>query len=248
VFPQNTQLASLVIPEAAAATTSAAAATAPSRSLPSEARRARRAPGVDTCSPSFATFGKSSRATCQDDVNGAAGPRLVVVPNPAGGYFAISKDEITAGQFDAFCSATGKCRAQGGNNALPRTNINLATAKAYAEWLSDQTGFNYRLPTDAEWQHAAGAGGKGAGDSSAFNCVVMSGSSQIKGGFAVPATSGSTNPWGLVNAVGNAAEYTDGGSVRGGHFNIPSSRCTVDLREGGGQSDTVGLRLVREMG
>lgn len=247
VFPQNTALAGLVIPEAAASTTSAAASTA-RPGLPSEARRARRSPGVDTCSPSFSTFGKSSRATCTDDVNGAPGPRLVVVPNPAGGYFAITKYEITAAQFDAFCSATGKCKPQGGNDALPRTRINLATAKAYAEWLSDQTGFNYRLPTDAEWAHAANAGGAGAGDASGFNCTVMSGGSQIKGGFAVPATTGSANAWGVVNAVGNAAEYTDGGSVRGGHFNVPTSRCAVELRESGGDSDTVGLRLVREMG
>jgi non-specific serine/threonine protein kinase len=248
VFPQNTQLTGLVIPEAAASTTTAASSPSASSSLPSEARRARRTPGVDTCSPSFATFGKSSRATCTDDVNGTPGPRLVVVPNPAGGYFAISKYEITAAQFDAFCSATGKCKPQGGNDALPRTNVNLATAKAYAAWLSDQTGFNYRLPTDAEWQHAAGAGGAGAGDASGFNCVVMSGGSQIKGGFAVPATTGAVNAWGLVNVVGNAAEYTDGGSVRGGHFNVPTSRCAVELREGGSESDTTGLRLVREMG
>jgi non-specific serine/threonine protein kinase len=250
VFPQNTQLAGLVIPEAAAAsttTTTAGAATA-RPSLPSEARRARRSPGVDTCSPSFSTFGKSSRATCQDDVNGTPGPRLVVVPGPAGGYLAVSKYEITAAQFDQFCKETGKCKPQGGNDALPRTNVNLATAKGYAEWLSDQTGFNYRLPSDAEWQHAASAGGAGAGDASGFNCIVMSGSSQIKGGFAVPASTGSANAWGLVNAVGNAAEFTDGGSARGGHFNMPTSRCTVELREGGSESDAIGLRLVREMG
>ncbi|MGH8442580.1 MAG: bifunctional serine/threonine-protein kinase/formylglycine-generating enzyme family protein [Nevskiaceae bacterium] len=248
VFPQNTQLSGLVIPEAKAATTTAAASSGATSSLPSEARRARRSPGVDTCSPSFSTFGKSSRATCQDDVNGQPGPKLVVIPNPSGGYLAITKFEITAGQFNAFCAATGKCKAQGGSDGLPRTNINLATAKAYAAWLSDQTGFNYRLPTDAEWTQAAGAGGAGAGDVSGFNCVVMSGGSQIKGGFAVSAATGSSNAWGLVNAVGNAAEYTDGGSVRGGHFNVPTSRCAVDLREGGGENDTVGLRLVREMG
>jgi len=250
VFPQNTQLSGLVIPEATAATTTAAAAsTTPSQSLPSEARKARRAPGVDTCSSSFAGFGKSSRAQCSDDVSGAAGPKLVVVPGVGGGApFAITKYEITVAQFDAFCSATGKCKPKGGNEAMPRTNISLNVAKAYAAWLTETTGFTYRVPSDAEWVHAAGAGGAGAGDAGGFNCIVMSGGSQIKGGFAVPANSGSANPWGLVNAVGNAAEFVDSGQVRGGHFNVPTSRCGVDLREGGGDDDTVGLRLVREVG
>jgi non-specific serine/threonine protein kinase len=249
VFPQNAQLSGLVIPEATASTTTAAAASSsPSTGLPTEARKARRAPGVDTCSPSFSTFGKSARATCTDDVAGTPGPRLVVVPAPAGGYFAITKYEVTIGQFNAFCSATGKCKAESGNDAQPKVGISLVTAKAYASWLSETTGFNYRVPTDAEWVQAANAGGAGAGDASGFNCVVMSGGSQIKGGFAVPATSGSANPWGVVNAVGNVAEYVEGGQVRGGHFNIPTSRCGVDTREGGGESNTTGLRLVREMG
>jgi len=249
VFPQNTQLSGLVIPEATAATTTAAT-TGPSQTLPQDARKARRAaPGVDTCSTSFAGYGRSSKANCQDDVAGVAGPRLVVVPGVGGGpVFAITKYEITVAQFNAFCAATGKCKKEGGNEALPRTNISFALAEAYAAWLTETTGFTYRVPSDAEWMHAAGAGGQGAGDASGFNCVVMSGGSQIKGGLAVPANTGSPNPWGLVNAVGNAAEYVKGGQVRGGHFNVPTSRCGLDTRESGGESGTVGVRLVREIG
>jgi non-specific serine/threonine protein kinase len=248
VFPQNTQLSGLVIPEATAATTTAAAAsTTPSQSLPSEARKARRAPGVDTCSSSFAGFGKSSRAQCADDVAGAPGPKLVVVPGVGGGApFAITKYEITVAQFDAFCSATGKCKAAGGNDALPRTGMTLAQAKAFAAWMTETTGFTYRLPTDAEWAQAASAGGQGAGED--FNCVLMSGGSQIKGGVAIPASSGKANPWGLFNAVGNVAEWTEGGSIRGGHYNVPTTQCAVDWRQSGSDSDTVGLRLVREVG
>jgi non-specific serine/threonine protein kinase len=244
VFPQYPQLASLVIPEAAALAP-ATTATTPAPSLPQEAKRAaRRAPGVDSCSPSMSTFGTRSKATCDDDVAGARGPRLVVIPSPAGGYLAVTKYEITVGQFDQFCKATGKCKPAGGNEALPRTGVSLALAKAYATWLSETTGFNYRLPTDSEWTHAANAGGQGAGDSGGFNCVVGS----VKGGFAVPANSGAPNAWGLVNVVGNAAEWVEGASVRGGSFNVPLSQCTVEWKQGGSESDTVGLRLVREMG
>jgi non-specific serine/threonine protein kinase len=250
VFPENTQLASLVIPTGAAApaATPGAASSSPSASLPSEARRARRPAGVDSCSPSFATFGRSSKASCYDDVAGSPGPRLIVVPGPSGGYLAITKYEVKAGEFDAFCKATGKCKPQGGNESLPRTNVSLALARAYAAWLSETTGFTYRLPTDAEWANAVSAGGQGPGDAGNFNCVVMSGSSQIKGGVAVPVTTGATNAWGLVNGVGNAAEFVESGSARGGHFNVPNSQCTVDWRQSGSESDAIGLRLVREMG
>ncbi|HUR40806.1 MAG TPA: bifunctional serine/threonine-protein kinase/formylglycine-generating enzyme family protein [Verrucomicrobiae bacterium] len=249
VFPQNSRLAALVIPTGVAAPATSTASTAPSASLPSEARKARRAAGQDTCQASYAGFGRSSKASCADDVAGAAGPKLIVVPGLGGGSpFAITKYEVTVDQFDAFCAATGKCKSAGGNGALPRTNVTLAQAKAFAAWLSETTGFTYRLPTDAEWVHAVDAGGKGAGDAGNFNCVVMSGGSQIKGGIAVPATTGAANAWGLVNGVGNAAEWVEGGSARGGHFNVPTTQCTVDWRQSGTDNDTIGLRLVREMG
>ena len=244
VFPQNAQLASLVIPEA---TTTVPATTVPA--LPQEAKKATTAPrvhGQETCLSSYAKFGRNSKANCQDDVAGAPGPKLVVIPNPAGGYMAITKYEITVGQFDAFCRATGKCKAAGGNDALPRTNINLGQVKAYAAWLTETTGFTYRLPTDAEWSYAANSGGEGAGED--FNCVLMQGGNQIKGGLPVPASSGRPNAWGLINVVGNAAEWVEGGSARGGSFNVPMSQCTVDWKQSGSESETIGVRLVREMG
>jgi non-specific serine/threonine protein kinase len=245
VFPQSAQLASLVIPEA---TTPAPATTVPS--LPQEAKKAAttapRVHGQETCRADMAKFGKNGKANCQDDVAGAPGPKLVVIPNPAGGVMAITKYEITVGQFDAFCRATAKCKPAGGNDALPRTNVSLAQVRAYAAWLTETTGFTYRLPTDAEWSYAANAGGEGAGED--YNCVLMQGGNPIKGTLPVPATSGRPNPWGLINAVGNVAEWVEGGSVRGGHFNVPMSQCTVDWKQSGSESDSIGVRLVREMG
>ena len=250
VFPQNAQLAALVIQEAAAPSTQVASATAPTPSLPAEARKeitkAPRVRGQETCFANMSTFGKSGKATCQDSVNGEPGPKLVVIPNPAGGVMAMTKFEITNGQFDAFCKATGKCKASGAGDTLPRANVSAATAKAYAAWLTETTGFTYRLPTEGEWAAAANAGGAGAGED--FNCVLMQGGNQIKGGLPVPVNSGRPNPWGLVNIVGNVAEITEGGSARGGSFNVPMSQCTVEWRGSASETDSVGVRLVREMG
>ncbi len=58
----------------------------------------------------------------------------------------------------ARCVADGACLSTPslGRADIPQTNVNHADATAYAVWLSDRTGSQWRLPTDAEWLRAAG--------------------------------------------------------------------------------------------
>ena len=62
----------------------------------------------------------------------------------------------------ALCVADGACLAAPTSGradlaqTFAQTNVSYLDATAYAGWLSDRTGTDWRLPTDAEWQRIAG--------------------------------------------------------------------------------------------
>ncbi|TCV95832.1 non-specific serine/threonine protein kinase [Luteibacter rhizovicinus] len=210
--------------------------------------------GPDPCGdPDMVGRGKF----CFDQVDGHRGPALVVIPGIDGGHpYALSRAEITVAEFNRFCAATGQCSAVTVDDQelgrLPMDNIGVAQARAYASWLTKASGgWPYRLPTDAEWIHAAqaGSGWRQAEDS---NCIPPKASAGDGTGAPVSARGREANPWGLVNMAGNVWEWvTLGGTlmVRGGSFTSYWSECTVEARredKGAAQKD-VGFRLMRDL-
>jgi len=107
-------------------------------------------------------------------------------------------------------------------------------ARAYCDWLSEQEGRAYRLPTEAEWEYAARAGTQtwyswgnspdGAyrhanvadaslerahPETTAFQRAIGLDSDDHSDGFAFTAPVGKyiPNPWGLHNVHGNVWEW-----------------------------------------
>jgi formylglycine-generating enzyme required for sulfatase activity/TolB-like protein len=69
--------------------------------------------------------------------------------------------EVTFEEYEKFSLETGAAfpdDTNWGKKDRPVINVSWSDARAYARWLSKQTGFTYRLPSESEWEWAAGAG------------------------------------------------------------------------------------------
>ena len=157
----------------------------------------------------------------------------------------------------------------------PVSNISWTNAKAYAEWLSKQTGSVYQLPTEAQWEYAATAGEKTPypwgfkelqGKAHCLTCNMPNQPVKQTKVASFPA-----NKFGLHDMNGNVAEwvqecwhrnYADAPSngelhsggdcsyraVRGGSFESPLSSLRNQRRDKYGfknSYNTIGFRVVK---
>ncbi len=232
--------------------------------------------------PKTAALPKPQPSLVQDRLaGGGLGPELVMLPG--GSYlmgdklgvlakeerpahqvnlrpFAIGRYEVTFDEYDRFARATGRSLPgdEGrGRGKRPVVNVSWDDAVSYTRWLSQQTGKQYRLPSEAEWEYAGRAGSASRywwgyeGERGRAVCLDCGSRWDSRG--TAPVGSLAPNPFALHDTAGNAMEWvsdcynknyhsapTDGSAwlsgdcaqrmVRGGAYNKPLSSLRSSAR------------------
>lgn len=127
--------------------------------------------------------------------------------------FSIGKHEVTVEEYRTFANATGRKIPEGseqGNH--PVVNVTWEDANAYTDWLSKESGAQYRLPSEREWEYAARAGTVTTypwGDALGSNHANCNGcGSEWDGQQIAPIGSFAANAFGLHDMIGNVLEWT----------------------------------------
>lgn len=156
------------------------------------------------------------------EVVAAHAPQEVSMPS-----FLMGRYEVTVSQYAKFLNDIGattspcpeiimrrdRFKVRWGCGAMPVTGVSREEAMSYCRWLSERTGQRVRLPTEAEWEHAARGGIHGArfpwgwGDPHFRAQFAANGPCRV-GRYAA-------NGFGLYDMAGNVFEWC-AGSLEGG--------------------------------
>lgn len=135
--------------------------------------------------------------------------------------FALGQTEVTFAEWD-YCVADGGClyapNDEGwGRGERPVINVSWNDAQDYVAWLSHKTGYEYRLPSESEWEYATRAGTTNrfnTGDCVTTDQASFEGSVPPHGcptGIDFPQTlrvaSFASNSFGLYDTHGNLWEW-----------------------------------------
>ena len=182
--------------------------------------------------------------------------------------FMMGKYEVTFEQYDRYVELTGGRSPNDESldrQRLPVTDVTWKDAVDYAKWLSYATGKRYRLPTDSEWEYAAGSGGKdtvwaGTSDENELNDYavyavpgqpkkVESVGSKKPNGFGLYDMSG--NVWELVeDCLSKSGKACGFHTLRGGCSVSNSNQMRITYPHpsaDGNRGDYMGFRLAQDI-
>ena len=163
---------------------------------------------------------------------------------------SIGYTPVTNEEYGKFVKSTGRDNKHHTSTSEtvnhPVVNVTYADAVAYCKWLSKQSGgTTYRLPTEEEWELAAGHMPKDAD----FNCGVTSST------LPVTSYSSTLSACGAIDMWGNCWEWTSDSRgkskvVKGGSWKSSRTDCRTENRQSTrsktGRFEDVGFRVVRE--
>jgi formylglycine-generating enzyme required for sulfatase activity len=189
-------------------------------------------------------------------------------------HFSVGKYPVTFEEYDQFCNDTSRERPSDegwGRGRRPVINVSWYEAVEYCRWLKKQTGQDYRLLTEAQWEFACRAGSEAA--------YCFGGDEQQLGEYAWywgnserkthPVGEKKPNAWGLYDLHGNVWEWVqdwygdypsepqsdpsgpESGSnrvIRGGGWVNDAEDCRSayrDIAEPGDRDGNLGFRLAR---
>ena len=189
-------------------------------------------------------------------------------------HFAIGKYPVTFEEYDQFCEATKRDKPSDegwGRERRSVINVSWDDVVQYCTWLSKQTGQDYRLLTEAQWEYACRAGSEKAycfgDDEKQLGEYAWYASNTGTG--TEPVGEKEPNDWGLHDMHGNVWEWvqdwygdypsepqsdpngSESGSdrvVRGGSWSRDAVDCRSAYRDNwqpGDRDDDVGFRLAR---
>jgi len=123
--------------------------------------------------------------------------------------FALGKFPVTVREYQKFQSNRSTQETEG----LPVVRVTWEESVAYCDWLSEQTGREYRLPSEAEWEFACRAGSRApfaCGHEISMtdaNYLYDENGTRVGVGHRTPVGCFSPNRFGLHDLHGNVCEW-----------------------------------------
>ena len=177
----------------------------------------------------------------------------------AGESIYIKRTPVTNAEYAAYLDATGAQAPSNwtdgtfpeGEEDYPVNCVSYQDAEAYCAWLTQIDGFNsYRLPSESEWELAAGHMPKDAD----FNCGVSDGRTPVEQYADVTrGAHGAVDFWGNVwewtSTVRSESDGTTVLAVKGGSWASERTDCRTEYRGEGrdatGGYEDVGFRVIQ---